>query len=339
MRRRELFALFLGLLAQAGCGAPAQNNTRPAPSSPPLPKLHAQPLDTLLPIAGLRWLLVGNPSEWAALPWLKPAVAEVIKDSQFHRFASATGLELRAMREAAAALYTDEKNRESMVYLGAPAKEPAAIEQAFLKRLTSHIHRAQDRPDLIRLSGKVGNTFCVLALLGREAFVYQVGGSPNAGPARIAALYAEQKLKRSPTALAPDVMKRLSEHLGPAPLRAFAPGPFEGELARGARGLLAGSEALGAAVRPSAREGLGLSIAVAGDFSRSAQDASNELRRAWDELAHGSFGHLLGLDQPVTPPLSTHAPDFVGLYVELHPMKLARGLASATSRSVEEIMR
>jgi hypothetical protein len=80
-------------------------------------------------------------------------------------------------------------------------------------------------------------------------------------------------------------------------------------------------------------------IAVAGDFSKSAEPASRELVTAWEELARGSFGHLLGLDAPVEPPLATHAADAVTVAVEIDPNKLAQGLADLTSARLAEIMR
>jgi hypothetical protein len=166
-----------------------------------------------------------------------------------------------------------------------------------------------------------------------------VGGSEARGPARIASLYADGKLKRSPTLLAEEPLRSLDTRFGDAPLRAFALGPFEGELARGARGLLAGATAIGGAVRPSAREGLLVVVAVAGDFSRSGPAASKELAAAWDDLAGGTLGHLLGLDRPVEKPLATHAADAVAVTVEIDPARLAQGLASATSARIEEIMR
>jgi hypothetical protein len=213
------------------------------------------------------------------------------------------------------------------------------IERSFRQRLTSAQHRAEDRPDLIRISGKIGSAESTMVLIGRDVLGVQRGGSPTRGPARIAALYAERKLKRSPTALADEPLRSLVERFGDAPLRAFAPGPFEGELRRGARGLLAGATAIGAAARPSAREGIALVVAVAGDFSTSGALASRELGAAWDELAKGSFGHLLGLDQPKQAPLTTWSAGAVACAVELDPLRLAQGLRSATSARIDEIMR
>ncbi|APR83730.1 Hypothetical protein A7982_09079 [Minicystis rosea] len=214
-----------------------------------------------------------------------------------------------------------------------------AIERQFRARFTGNEHRAVERPDVIRVSGKIGNTPATLVVLGGDVAGFQIGGSASRGPARIASLYALDRLKKSPTLMSEDPLKALATRLGPAPFRAFAVGPFEGELARGARGLLAGATAIGCAVRPSAREGLLASIAVAGDFSKSGEPASRELTAAWTDLARGSFGHMLGLDTPIEPPLATHGTDAVTIAVELDPNKLARGIASLTSARLEEIMR
>ena len=127
-----------------------------------------------------------------------------------------------------------------------------------------------DRPEIVRMTGKIGLTPHALALIGRTAVAYQEGGSLMKGPARVATLFAEGKLKRSPSVLSTEPLRSLAARFGDAPARAFARGPFEGELARGARGLLAGATAVGAAARPTARERIGLSIAVAGDSTKIA---------------------------------------------------------------------
>ncbi len=79
-------------------------------------------------------------------------------------------------------------------------------------------------------------------------------------------------------------------------------------------------------------------MAVAGDFSTSGAPASKELVASWNDLAQGSFGHLLGLDQPIEPPLATFSPDAVAIAVELNPERFARGLAEATGQRVKEIL-
>jgi hypothetical protein len=213
------------------------------------------------------------------------------------------------------------------------------VERAFAERLTAEQKRVVDRPDLVRVTGLAGNTKEGLAIIGRDTVALQRGGNRGRGPMRVAALFAEGKLKRSPSALAEPTLRALSERLGPAPARAFARGPFEGELARGARGLLAGTTGIGAAARPSARQGIALAVALVGDFGKSSEEASRALLEAWNDVAYGSFGRLLALDRPVTEPLVTHARGAVALAVELEPNKLAEGLHAATSARIDAIMR
>ncbi|WP_242515819.1 hypothetical protein [Sorangium cellulosum] len=336
-RRGVVFGLLscaLGLALPA-CGGAPPPAARP---SPPLPPLDTADLTRLLPQAGLRWLVLARPREIAAVPWLIPWIALVAPEENLARHARATGIDLRQVREAAIASYAGRAG-DVTFHVARHSGEPRTIERLFRRRLTGRERRAVDRPDLVRLSGDIGKAPHTLVLLGRDVVGVQDGGSPGRGPARIASLYALGRLRRSPTALSGGPLAALAARFGPAPLRAFAPGPFEGELARGARGLLAAATAVGAAARPSAREGIALAIAVAGDFSTSGEAASEELLAAWDELAHGSFGHLLGLDAPVEPPLATHAPDAVAIAVELDPRALARGLAAATGERLQDMLR
>jgi len=335
--RREALAALVSAVA-LGCGAspPPPNPTSVEERLPPL--ANTERLTDLLPLAGLAWILVGRPREIASIPWLIPSIGRVVPEENLNRFAGATGMDLRQIPEAVVAGYQGPEG-ESTVYLVRHRSDPRAIERLFRQRLTSDLRRVVERPDLIRLSGKIGRQKSVMVLIGREIIAVQHGGSMRRGPARIAALYAADKLHKSPTVLSQEPLRGLYARFGDAPARAMALGPFEGELARGARGLLAGATAIGAAARPSARERVALAIAIAGDFSTSGEAASEELKRAWGELAEGSFGHLLGLDQPVEAPLLTHSPDAVALAVELDPDKLAIGLSRATKSRIDEIMR
>ncbi len=347
----------LSALSAIGCGA------RPAPKEPPRePKAPASTtvaaLTDLLPLAGLRWLVISRPREIAAVPWLIPAIGRVVPERRLDLFAAATALDLRQSPEAAIASYDEAAARgegaadgeadpgaaptaagSATFYLVRHAADPLTIERAFRARLTSGEQRIVERPDLVRVSGATASAQRAIVVLGRDVVGFQEGGNLDRGPARIAALYAKGKLKRSATALARDPLRALDARFGSAPARAFAVGPFEGELARGARGLLAGATAIGASARPSAREKIALAIAVAGDFGATGPKASDELLRAWNELAEGSFGHLLGLDRPIDRPLATHGPGAVAIAVELDPDKLAGGLAAATADRVEELMR
>jgi hypothetical protein len=337
--RRGFLGGALAALSAAACGA--------APKAPlklsdlPLKPLSIAALPDLLPLADLRWVVLVRPREIAAIPWLIPEIGRFAREPDLDRFAASTGIDLRQIPEAAVARYAGSGATDadaSTFFLARHNGDPGAIERAFRKRLTTGEKRAIERPDLVRVSGKIGVTQSALALLGPDVIGLQQGGPPARGPARIASLYAEDRLKKSPTLLAQEPLKSLAARFGAAPLIALSPGPFDGELARGARGLLKGATALGASARPSAREGLALSVAVAGDFSTSGAAASKELAAAWDDLARGSFGHLLGLDQPIEAPLSTFSEGAVAIAVELDPGRFARGLAEALGERVNAIL-
>lgn len=224
-------------------------------------------------------------------------------------------------------------------YLVRHGSDAGLVERAFRARLTGGEKRSVDRPDLVRVSGSVGQAKQAAVMIGAEIAGFQDGGSMSRGPARIAGLFAEGKLQKASPALAGEPLKSLAARLGKAEITAFAPGPFDGDVARGLRGLLGAATAVGAAARPTFRQSFQVTIAVAGDFSTSAAPASQELRNAWNELAGSALGHLLGLDQPVTAPLVLPAPDAVMLSVELSGRLLAEGLAKATASKVEDIFR
>ncbi|MDI1478063.1 hypothetical protein [Polyangium sp. y55x31] len=336
--RRSFLAATLSALASAlvGCGgSPAPVTKTAEPTEPPL---SVPSLDGLLPLAGLRWLVLANPREITSIPWLVPFVGTVIPEARFNRFAQGTAVDLRQTPEAIVASYATNEG-DATVELLRLASDVRVVERAFRDRLSTEATRAVDRHDLVRVSGKIGRSAHAFAAIGPDVVCFQQAGSIQRGPCRIATLFARGALSRAARAFSDASLRALAERLGPAPARAFALGPFEGELARGARGLLAAATAIGAAARPSAREGILLSIAVAGDFSRTGEAASEELVASWKDLAEGSFGHLLGLDVPVMAPLPTHAPDAVAIAVELDPRKLAKGLADATSNEIDQIMR
>ncbi|MEJ7731110.1 MAG: hypothetical protein WKG00_18080 [Polyangiaceae bacterium] len=372
--RRAFFgvcAAALGALAGGGSPPPARGGGAAAPKLPPLKR--PESLSGLCAAAGLRWLVEVRPREIASTAFLIPAIGKVVSEARFDAFTRVTGIDLRQATQAVAAAYGTDTGTgadtdadtgtgtgtgaetvagagaetvagagaggETMLYLVRHAGDAQRVERAFADRLTAEQKRVADRPDLVRITGVAGNSKEGLAMIGADTVALQRGGSRGRGPMRVATLYAEGKLKRSPSALAEPTLRALSERLGPAPVRAFARGPFEGELARGARGLLEGTTGIGAAARPSAREGIALAVALVGDFGKSSEEASRALLDAWNDVAYGTFGKLLALDRPVTEPLVTHAPGAVALAVELDPNKLAEGLYAATSARIEAIMR
>jgi hypothetical protein len=255
LSRRELLGGLCATLA-AACASSSTPAPAPGPAPPALPPLEVARLTDLLALAHLRWLLLAHPREIAAIPWLIPAIGTVVPETNFDRFKAATGVDLREVTEAAVAGYAAEApaggaDPEAVFYLARHQGDLSVVEGRFEQRLTSGEHRSAERPDLVRVAGKIGAAPATLVLIGRDVVGVQRGGSATRGPARIATLYATGTLKKSPTALAENPLRALAARLGPAPLTAFAISPFEGELARGAHGLLAGATAVGAEARPN----------------------------------------------------------------------------------------
>src|SRR5690242_18593408 len=107
----------------AGCGAAAP----PARPALPLPALKLDPLDELLPLADLRWLLLARPREIAAIPWLIPDIGLVVPEANLDRFAAQNALDLRQIQEAAVASYAGAGG-ETMFWLAHHNGDPGAIE-------------------------------------------------------------------------------------------------------------------------------------------------------------------------------------------------------------------
>lgn len=336
---RRLAALLLLACAALGCSSPPLPVVpSPAPEAPPLV---VPSLDRLLPLAGLRWAVLVRPREITQIPWLIPAIGTFVPESRFDRFATATGVDLRQTPEALVASYDTEAGEalaELVKHAGGAATQ-TKIERAFADRLSADVTRSLDRPGVLRITGRIGREEHGFASLGQEVVCFQQGGSQKRGPCRIATLFAQDKLAKAKRIADAEAAVAVLDRLGQAPLRAFALGPFEGEQARAARGLAAVATAVGVALRPSAREGILVSVVVLGDFGAKADVAAHELELAWADVAQSSLGHLCGLDTPKAAPLAVFAPTAVTLQVELDTQKLAKGLADATVNEVNAIMR
>ncbi len=360
-RRRILQGALAALLFPVieGCGAASQP---PATTQPPLPPLATSPLATLVAAAGVRWMLVAAPKDLFGVPWVPPLIDVAVSGARFERFAKTTGIDLRTLPEAVVAACAPSsaggaapsaggapssagaapsaiEDEDVMFYLARHTGDAQAIERSYRARFTSAEKRSVERPDLIRMSGKVGQRQGAAVFLGRDVAGFQDGGSASRGPARVAALFAEGKLKHARSALAAEPLRSLALRLGPGPLAAYAPGPFDGELGRGLRGLLGAATAIGAVLGTTERQSFLVRAAVTGDFSTSAAPASDELLAAWKDLAGSRLGHMLGLDKPLSAPVTQGAPDVVMLAVELSGRALSEGLAAATASRVEDIFR
>ncbi len=340
----SLGTLALGL-GPGGCSAPAPPSAPEVPPPPPSkPDLHIPALTDLLTIARLQWLVLIKPEELISLQWLRPSLARVLRDDRLDLLAKATGIDLRAVPALALANYRPGRGvppdqKSTIAYFVRHRRPQLEIERKFRERLTSRAARRVVGHQLVSVEGNIGLTHHGFVALGPDVVGFQYGGAVNRGPARIALLYAQGKLATVPTALDDPSLQGLHSQLGNSPLAVLLPGPFEGSMARGARGLLGAASALAAGLKPTDRQTFRLQVLLAGDFAATATEAIGYLEGAWQDLVRSDLGHLLGLHAPTSPAAVGSNQLGLSLAVELDPAKLLSGLAAATVDNVREMMR
>ncbi len=287
-----------------------------------------------------------RPSEIAAHSELIPAIRWLVPEERFEAFARRNGgLDLRTMRGLTLADYG-----KTTLFLARAPLDPARVEAAFAEHVVAVDGRALDRKSaspttqIVRTWGTSSAGHEQLAIFGVEAAAVERG---RLGPLRVAELFAEGRLKKASPALRTAPLSRAVELLGDAPMRAFAPGPFNDEWGRGVGGLLAASTAVALAVRisqpaePSSAGGrLDATLVLLGTWKDDASAAKDRLAAVFNTVAHSSLGRLVGLDQPLANArvASTPSGDALVLDVSLDATLLARGLNAATGASIADIM-
>ena len=325
------------LLATTLLGCQKRPVTQEATTVTPEPKPDriVERLDGLLTAVGARWVVLLQPSRIGGVPWLQAHLGRILSDERLDALASTTGIDVRLAPEVILVGYGDE---DTVAYFLRHPSEQALVERRFRARLTGEVRQHQWAHQLITVWGKIGDAPHGYVGVGRDVAGFQYGGDEKRGPMRLAVLYATGKLNRVPRLLSSEGLGPLDEALGDAPAKLLFPGPFEGEMARGARGLFTAAEALGVGLNPTPDERVMLQIVLAGDYGEDDDlvRATNIARLAWNDLAGSSLGHLLGL-----PTEGVEAePHPLGLEVttRLDPAVLADGLAAATMDEVRDIM-
>ena len=334
--RRLGCALAIGCAA-AGCAPPAPRD----PGPPPAASLHVTPLTDLAPAASLVWLLDVKPRALALDGRLAGPIGRVLPDERLRAFArSSGGVDLREVEELTVAEYPS-----ATLLLARTFVDPARVEAAFRQRAVTLEGRAVDGPpgdprgDVTRLWGATATGQEQVAVFGFEAVGVERG---RFGPLRAAELFAQGKLKRASPALRAPPLAHLAELLGDADVRAFAPGPFTGELERAAGGLLAATTAAGIGARsaagPAGHGGVAFHVVLLGDWGADAAPAARRLRAVFDVTSGSDVGRLLGLDRCVAGPTVTGTPEALTVDFALDADVLAGGLRAATGAEVSEIM-
>jgi hypothetical protein len=308
----------------------------PGPSLPeftPAPALRLDPLIDLVPAAGLLWLLDARIEELLVSPSTAAAVNLVLPPGRFDTFAERHGgVDLRRIASLVVADYP-----EATLALASTPVETARIEAAFAARAVDVEGRAVEG-GVTRLWGTVGTQRQQIALFDGKALALERG---RLGPLRASVYFAQRKLKRALPALHAEPLARAAKLVGDAPLRAFAPGPFEGPWGGGLGGLLRVTTAVGVGMRTLERPphgALQVHLVLAGAWGDDAPRAAEQLAAAFRLLASDPLGGLLGIDQPLEEARVSGDEEALRLQAVLDPWVLARGLEAATGARISEIM-
>jgi hypothetical protein len=296
----------------------------------PPPKV--DPIVDLVPAAGLVWLIEARPREMLANQTLGAAITTLVDEDRFEVFAQHHGLDLRQARQVAIAGYP-----ATVLGLAFVSVDPPSVERAFAARALGVEGRAVEH-GVTRFWGTAGGAREQVALFARAAVGVERG---RLGPLNAAVYFAQGRLKRALPALEASPLAAAAKRLGAAPLRGFAPGPFQGDLGGGLGGLLAGATAVGASVRPTEGKpgaSITLRLILTGAWGQDAPAAADRLAAWYQVLVDDPLGHLTGADRPLSPPEVTADASAVGLDVELDGLALARGLHAATGATLAEIM-
>jgi hypothetical protein len=325
-------AIILALaIALSACGP------RPiaAPAAPPPVPLHLEPACDLAPSAGVEWIVEAKPRALAELPDLIPVIALVVPEARFNTFTTAHGgIDVRQVVDLCVAKY-----RESVLTIARAPFDATRVEKAFADRVTKPGGRQLDipNPPVVRVWGEVNGEPQQLVLFGREVVALEQG---RAGPIRAAEAFAQGKLRRASPALRGGTLARAVQLAGDAPVRAFAPGPFEGEVAQGLGGLMRASTAVAASAQfVGAPAKIAIRIVLTGAWGKDAPAAAERLAAAVHVVSESAFGRLLGLDHPVVAPQVRTMEEALVVEVTIDGTALARGLHDALNAEIGDIMR
>lgn len=272
-------------------------------------------------------MIIAQLADLAENAELRRALAPLFPDDRLAEFAKTTGIRLDRCASALVAQFD-----YATLYLARTQGENDSVEELFTQRLVSEPIRASVHPKITRVTGIVGRTPETLVRVDDDFMGVSVG---DPAPARIVELFALGRLRKSPPALRGAALSTLPADLDRAPLRGYAPGPFSGEWASGARGLLSATIAAAAAVYPEGSS-VRLVAVLTGDFGDS--NGPFLLAQSWDDVAQSPVGRLLGLDHPVREPLVSQTASGLQLDVTLAMGQLAEGLHSAVGADIREMM-
>jgi hypothetical protein len=334
--KRALLVLALSVL---GCGG--SKAAAPATPAPPPARFHGT---DLVAAGGLRWMFTVEPQPFLALPELSLVLQRLELDRRAAAFARGhASLDPRALRELVVADFGG-----STLFVGVGAVDPREAESQFAASVLvrGRAVRPFDDADVhfpvTRTWGEgADETPQELVIFGPLGAAVEIGRGAHA---RAAEAFFRKQLHRAAPALRAAPLDRASRKVVDAPLRIFAPGPFDGVWARGFGGALAGVDALVVGARPAAmqagsRTALDVTVSLLPLDPAVGDAAAHGLAASYEKLAKSPLGHLAKLDHPVRPPAARVDEDgSVTLTVTVDGADLLSGLHQALEADVPEMM-
>jgi hypothetical protein len=273
-------------------------------------------------------MVLGNPRRISTEPALRDAVAVLLPAERLDAFARGSGVDIRQVDSALAAGFD-----LGTLYVWTPAPGTAArIAARFRERLVSGAEHTESHPAIQRTTGIVGATPEALLQVEDNINAVAVG---DVVLVRVVEAFARERIHSSPPALRGAALTTLTPPRPASVATFYAPGPFSGEWARGAHGLMANALALSVSLTPLTQGRATIELQLAGDFSPTGVD---DLRLAFDELAASPIGKLLALDQSAEPPKIHEQEQRLYLDIDVNLAPIARGLHAAVAADVWEIM-
>jgi hypothetical protein len=349
--RGALASGLVAVLVLGACGA----TVRPTQERPADPPLALDPLADLVSAAGLVWLVDARPSAIATNEDAAEGAAALPTAPLDLLARDGSGLDWHQATELVIAGFPD-----ATLWLVRAPFDPLRVERAFGRAAVAVEGRTEER-GVTRFWGTVDGARTQVALFGRSAVAIERG---RFGPLQVAAYFAQRRLRRSLPAMRAAPLSEVAERVGEpeAPLRVFAPGPFEGGAATGLGGLLRAATAFGGrfaiapaiaasagerpsmtpppAERPPTRPSgtIEARVVLTGAWGPEWRNAAERLDAIFRVIAEDSLGHLLGLDRPSTESRTTGDATAVELDLRLDAHAMATGLRAATTASLSEIL-
>jgi hypothetical protein len=292
------------------------------------PALREGGLTEFVPAAGLRWMIVGSPRYFAEQPALREPLARLFTSERLDAFARSTGVDLSRSEHALIAAF-----ELGQLYLVDGSGWVGAPELRFIERSAGSARSERPHSQIWRVSGLVSSRPQTLVRIDDRMLAVAVG---DPTPARAVEAYSLGKLQRTPSALhgaalatLPDAVRR------PAPLAAYALGPFEDEWASAAGGLLGGALALAATLEVDG-DVFSARLVLSGAWDSAA--SPRQLEDTWARLAASELGRLLALDRPLRAPRVNVSAELLELELALDARAVLSGLHAAVAGSVDELL-